>query len=451
MSSCDSYTDFTPKGRKIVQTQSDLELLANKQYSGFDFTMLSILINDHYPQSRDIPFILTGNSKDLTYTQLTYDESIDREQLDQSGELYSRLYAIINGTANPLISFSNQVSGNQNELNSLKAEGYVIRAFLHYYLVNIYAKAYDPSTAAEDGGIPYVKDLDLDEINPKLSVQEVYDNIMADIDSAIELDALPETPINAMRVGKGFAYAVKAKILMSLGDYESALDAVNVALTYNNVLEDHRPLLSSYSSNPLSFSNLRPNGLIADDNLFYSYYARNWPFSVSPSYEIVNEFYEAGNILKDSLGTQVYEEGNAVNLPGIPEWSGGYQQNNAGITTSDLYLIKAECLIRTDEVEEGMNWINEIRLRRVSPYAPLQAANASEAMGYLQKTARIEYLYSGKSYFDIKRWNKEGEYPITISRTLEGVTYTLSPNSSLWIYPFPLEAGQLNPTLGKNY
>ena len=42
-------------------------------------------------------------------------------------------------------------------------------------------------------------------------------------------------------------------------------------------------------------------------------------------------------------------------------------------------------------------------------------------------------------FCDYRRLNKEGLYPRTLTKTIDGVTYTLRPNSHLWIMPYPIQ------------
>ena len=198
---------------------------------------------------------------------------------------------------------------------------------------------------------------------------------------------------------------------------------------------------------------LSRNGLNASDNLFYSYYNNYDPTIYAPTYEILNNYYEPGNIIKDS--TNVYNYGFGfffLVLANIPVWyQVTYQGNSAGMTTSDLIMMKAECLIRTNKVNEGMDEINKIRIRRIAPYSPLVASTEAQAMAYLQKVSRIEFLFTWRNFVDLKRWNKEGIYPVAVARTINGTTYSLPANSKLWVFPFPQSATQFNENLTQNY
>ena len=49
-----------------------------------------------------------------------------------------------------------------------------------------------------------------------------------------------------------------------------------------------------------------------------------------------------------------------------------------------------------------------------------------------------------------KRWNQLSDMKETITRTLLGQTFTLAPDSPLWIFPFPGNAVDNNPNLKQN-
>ena len=100
-----------------------------------------------------------------------------------------------------------------------------------------------------------------------------------------------------------------------------------------------------------------------------------------------------------------------------------------------------------------MTTLNDLRRLRIHPddYRELEAATEVEAMKYIIRTSRIEYLFTYNNFFNLKRWNTEANYKQDITRTVNGVTYTLKPGSSYWVMPFPAQATQFNPTLTQNF
>jgi hypothetical protein len=464
---CKKFTEITPKGSNILNRVSDLDLLLNFNFTANAATGDTLatkttaqaafspydagnLVNDTYAYATNIPSLITSKQQTLNYAYTVYDEAVDRKTLAVTDVKYEKLYFIINNVCNVVLKNADISSGDRVKASQIKAEAYILRAYLHYLLVNFYAKGYNPATASADGGIPYVKEDNVASApNQKSTVAEVYTNITADIDAALQLNSLPQVPANNMRVGLGFAYAVKAEVLLTLRKYTDALVAANLSLGINSSINDDRlyaPVGTAIFTKPV---------LIAPENLFYMGNSGS-PLISTPSLEITNNYYEPGNII-DSYVKPYYALGNPFSaVPNSKLWlysAATYAINTAGLTTSDTYLIKAECLARTGDLSGSLAIINQIRQKRIHPsiYAPVTAATEAGVMALLMRTSKIELLYTMRNFLNIKRWNTEDTYKQTITRTVSGVTYSLKPESPLWIFPFPQSATAYNTNLSQNY
>ena len=151
--------------------------------------------------------------------------------------LYAQTYEKITAY-NVLISQIGDVEGDAARKGQLVAEAKTLRAWCHWILVNVFARAYTPERINE-GGIPYVTDVNFEEVNEKLSLGKVYEKLLEDL-SEENLSLLPDVPENIQRVGKAFGYAGKAKVLLSMQDYAGALQAAETALSFNSNIEDRR-------------------------------------------------------------------------------------------------------------------------------------------------------------------------------------------------------------------
>ncbi|WP_257666323.1 RagB/SusD family nutrient uptake outer membrane protein [Parapedobacter tibetensis] len=467
---CEKYTDVKPKGFNLLNTATDLDRHMNfSSAETFDFARQTLLINDSYPSNTNVPQVVTGNVKNLDYALLTYDETLNRSALTVTDPTYEGIYGNIVKVCNIVLNQADEASGDKALLSKIKAESYVLRAYMHYLLVNVFAKAYDKSMAATDGGIPYPTDLNLETVNEKLSVARVYENIIKDLDAAFALNSLSAEGKNNMRVGRCFALAVRARVMMSMGNYSEALKACNEALAINSFIDDHNKFLPNNSLNK-QFQSSR-------ENLFYASQSRAFPAGMNVSREILGVtsgvpqagLYESANILRYKNSIYDYSSVGLTSRVSGTAWfyplGTTYDTNSGGMTTSDLYLMKAECLIRAGDISGGMDIINLIRKHRNDQSDPaatdLSAATEGQAILHLQRTARIEYLFSWQNFVEIKRWNREGKYPITITRRIVRVasgntpavdeTFTLNPNSPLWIFAFPTNSSDFNPTLTPNY
>jgi hypothetical protein len=463
---CTKFTEITPKGSNILGRVSDLDLILNYNFSynsnvsptslagttsageGFNPMDCEELVDDLYPVALNVTTLLSGSTKDLNFTLITYNESIDRKNLAISDAKYEKLYFIINNVANVVIKNADIAVGDRAKANQLKAEAFIIRAYMHYLLVNFYAKAYNPASAATDGGIPYVKEDNLISVsNQKSTVGEVYTNIVADIDAAFALNSLPVTPVNNMRVGQAFAYGVRAQVLLAMRNYTGALAAANASLNINSTVIDNNTFA------PVGTFTFAKPILTSPDNLFYASY-KGLPTLNTISPDVLANYFEKGNVINDYIKPYYSAPFTISGVTGAQLWyTAPFAANSAGLTTSDTYLIKAECLARTQNVSGAMDIINMIRKKRIvaSVYAPQTATTEAQAIAYLKITAHVENLFTFKTYLNMKRWNTEDAYKETITRTVNGATYQLKPESPLWIFPFPQSGTAYNANLTQNY
>ncbi len=479
---CSDFTDIYPKGKNILNRVEDLDLVLNSRYT-VNCSNVTYLVNDCFPQWVNVPDLLTQEIKSLDGVLLTWDEKTYRAALTNSDTKYSSLYSLIATVANAVLLNIDAATGDRVKADQLKAEALVLRAWCHYILVNLYAKAYDPATAASTAGIVYALETDnISSIAKKKTVAQVYDAIMKDLETAFSLKSLPENPAS-MRIGLSFAYAVKAKVLMSMRDYEGAFDAAKESLNLKNTIDDYNEkLVTSETAKKkygVTVDELKRDYLTYDEELWETPSRWALPFT----YEFWNELEEyhifhTGLLPDTYLATlsssvqadQAMKYNGLENLP-YPTVTNVYY-SPMGLTTVDMYLTQAECYLRDGDVNAAMKIINQIRAKRVltNHYSELSASTSQEAFAWLKKVSRAENFYTFKTFINLKRWNTEEEYAETLHRKIPctNVTewdakgnptktetviyeYELRPDSPLWIFPFPQDATDLNPNLTQNF
>ena len=452
VAACDNKLDFTPKGQTTLDTLDDLELLLNQEWSiDLPITTLCVVCNEAYSHAGNV--LTTYDQKNtLDHAMLFYDESIDRARLTTSDARYSNTYMYIN-YMNVLLDRIDDVEGSEAEKTSIAAEAHVMRAYLHWLLVNIYAKQYDAATAAEEGGIPYVTDIDVTKQKPKLTVQQVYENILADCADEY-INALPDQHADVFRGDKAWGNAVRAKVLMQMKRYDEALPYALQAIEYNGTLQDRSDIL-----------NTSDWVLERQDASNYVYMSGGM---VSPFCEVIsletNDCFEPGDYVKNYAymmglampGMECWADGEATSgIPGSLICNGmSSWVNNYGITADRMFYTAAECYIRTGKIDEGLDLVNRVREKRIHPdfYQPFSATTEADAMALLRRAKWIECIATYENFFDCKRWNTEPDYRRTITRTIPNLgTFTLAPDSPLWVFPFPANAVRHNPTLTQNY
>lgn len=460
LAGCEKFTEIEPKGRNLLSTASDLDLLLNDSYGGFQVVRTANLTSGIY--FTNIGLLKKEPIKTFNYAVVFWDESIDRAALRPTCNIYEPIYSVIGKTCNPVISRADAAKGDRLLANRYKAEAYVLRAWFHYLAVNIFAKAYNPATAASDGGVAYLLETDLiSEPSKKYTVAEVYELILKDLDNAFKLDALLDEGVNTQRVGKSFAYAVQARALLSMRKFDQALVAARASLAINSQLDDHNAMLVDYpvtgvSPNPKGWA--RPR-FSSNEDLFNvsSVMTLTW---FAP--EILAQF-DPNSVLYNYMPTQINipfagdSGGSYHGMPGEKAvWSlsgSSSEVSGAGLTSVDMRLTEAECLMRSNDLGGAKQKMEDIRRKRIitNRYAASPASSKAEIFALLKQLSRSENFNTMKDLIDLKRWNTEPEFAADLRRTILGETYTLRPQSPLWIYPFPQNATTFNHQLTQNY
>ncbi len=467
--SCEEFTDLQPKGKNLLSTTTDLELLLNYEfYFGADAfrEMAGDMVYAYSPVANE----LNRETPTLRTIRWTWDETKLQKQaeLTASDSEYSEWYGIIGTVSNPVIAkIDAATGGDQAKKAQLKAEALTLRAYFEWLLVNKFAKAYNPATAETDPGIPYVlEDWDISVPTEKWTVAQVYEQALKDINDAIALDALPNLNVNRMRISKPAAYAVKAHILMSMQQYDEAKKAAEASLAINSAVDNYNSeAMTRYSYGYIlgqAWPCIDRPHLKCEEDLFYVYYLE---FYNQISTEALNMFedghaskekIENGDMMYDyMMGTPETGGGMGMSMCGLPylctfDLTGGW--NPCGLKTTHMYLIVAEANIREGKYDEAMESLDKIRVNRIDPakYQPLKGTVSTEedAIFRLKQTAHGENCYTLFNFVNKKRWNQCGsKWEETLTKTMLGKTYTLKPDSPLWIFPFPQNATNNNPNL----
>lgn len=464
MTSCSDFTDVKPKGSNLLQTVTDLEMLLNREFQGIKATQQQLLAGDLYPLEQ-IPAVISRPNATITKIFTTWDEAAHaKEQLDltQSDAHYSEFYQVIGRIANPILMNIDAAEGDDALRNQVKCEALVLRAYFHYLLVQKFAKAYDPAYASTTLAIPYLKEKqELLETIPQLTLEEVYTNILNDLDEAIGLNGLPEEPINQMRGSLPFAYAVKAMALMAMQRYDEAASAANAVLAINPVVSDYNDYVRDTPS-PIMSNNKFPvihrPFMTCEEDIFVT---RDIVGQMGISNEAWERF-EDGHICRDrlmngdmlipgntSLGMAYFGMNIKFSYDMDSKW------NTFGLKTSQMRLILAECEILNGNIDKAMEQLDMLREKRIvaDQYAPLMGTvtTKEEAIKHLKQTSHGENIYTYYNFVERKRWTRMADFKETLTREVDGKTYKLTPESDMWIFPFPQNVLSLNPSIQQNY
>lgn len=457
-SSCSKFTDVQPKGKNLLATTDQLEMLLNNEFYMNDSDERQ-MCGDMIYAFENVATMINRPNKTRAAILISWDEANQDKmaELTSSDGEYSDYYGVIGKISNPILSRVDDAAGSESVKNQLKSEALVLRAYFHYLLVNKFAKAYNPATAATDPGIPYVtEDWDISIPTEKVTVKEVYDNIIADLDKAIQLNALPTEAANRMRMSKPCAYAAKALALISMQKFDEAAAAAKLSLAINGTVNNYNQMLTTTTGYILggSYPTVLRQPLKCAEDLFYTH---NLEFFNAITTEAWNAF-EAGHASRDKIATDRmmydYMMGFGTMYIGL-DYTFTYDLNSGwnpvGMKTTQMYLIVAEAEIRKGNYSAAMEALDAIRINRIDPtkYAPLKGVvnNKADAIFRLKQTSHGENIYTCYNFINRKRWNLFDDYKQTFSKNIGGKVYEIKPESKLWIFPFPSNAVNVNPNL----
>lgn len=449
LTSCNDYLDIVPKGNKIPTTLADFEALLRNEYTiGYiPVTNALYLLNDRFVGQSSL------TSVTLTSANYLWNETADRVVLNNQDEsAYYSSYGAIS-TCNLLLeNVPVATEATDAGRNEVMAYAKVIRAMSYYIVANYYADTYEAATAGTKLSVPLITSANIGAAYRQVTIQEIYDFMIKDVKEALE-QGLPEQSETILHPDRGAAYAFLARVYLQMADYEEALEYANLALEQNSQLYDwtayyetHKEAIVKEDSYPSLSS---PAGYDYVENYYFRCGEANPNYANSES-----------SIPVERAGR--FEEGDArflsrwklrtVNQDTYYNGLGRGYFNYAGLTTCEVYLIKAECLARQtagNDFSEAMNVLNEVRQTRILPdvYQPLQANSLADAIDKIRRTKDNELIFSIVPFTDARRFNAEGTYARTLTKTWKGQAYTLTPDSHLWTMPFPAGATQ-NPGSG---
>ena len=434
--SCDDYLSNVPKGQRIPTTLNDFSVMLADEYTNCreDVTQALVLLNDRYVSDGYLSYYELWNANYF------WDENADRIAMNKSDETtYYNGYAGIS-TANLIIENApTATEATDAERGQVIAQAKILRAMKYFTLVNYYAKTYNAATAATDGGVPLITSAEVGATYTQPSVQEIYNFIVQDISEA--LPALPERALNVLYADKATAYALAARVYLQMGNYQEALASAGEALKRNDRLFDW---VAFYNDNAAVLS--VPDVYQSITSPMEFDYEENYIFCHG------NNSYSGNDLqMREDRGNR-FEQGDAHfmsrwkirTMAGSTYYNpnmGGYF-NRGGLTTTEVYLIQAECLARTGNVAGAMDVLNKVRQKRILPeyYQPLAASSADVAIDMIIKVKGDALVQTIIPFCDARRLNLEPAHARTLTKVENGQQYTLSPSSHMWVMPFPMGA-----------
>ena len=426
LTACDDFLDITPTGKVIAKTGDEYRALLTYEYKYFakDRYMTTLRTDEML-----MDMVKTSSTDKDAYLDLWRwkDEAPSPTTSYFSWRTYYHTIYI----ANYVIGHQHEITNaTKEEINQLVGESYMLRAYCHFLLVNLYAEPYTHCTPAGTRGVPMQLKADVNAIPASSSVEAVYQQVLSDLNEAekyLNVEVWEEG--KNYRFNKVSAQALRARTYLYMGQWKEALKAATTVMETHNQLED---LTTNSYTLPNSYKSVE--NIVALERFSSNLYtAINIP---SPDFI---SMYRTG----DQRRTKFYKR---VTSSTYSLQKGGSDDNACSFRTSEMYLIAAEASARLDSLENAVSYLvplMEKRLNQSAYQTTLELVNSMTQEELIQEIlderAR-ELAFEGHRWYDLRRTTQPA-----LMRTYDGGTYTLTLEK--YTMRFPTEAVEANPEI----
>lgn len=469
LTACNDYLDKMPSKSSNTPVETAANLLAVYDYvtNRYPNNYFAFFATDDEDMPREM-YASSPSTFAIDYQVSPYVHYRDGIIANASDLLwedeYTRIYK-----ANLMVNTS--VTGTDAEKREALSCGYFMRAYSFFELATFYCMPWSEANKGELG-IPLRLGTDYEENISRGTLEQTYNQIFADLKKAEEnavYDAVPSIP---WRVSKCAINALYARIYLARGEFETALDYANKALSNAPAVFDLNSLswgtpgtmptndfwtkvAETAGTNKIRFSETNSWNL---RKILYNYtewiypdLAQNRAQLVTPSKGLM-DLFDKDNDLRFA---HFFVEHGTARMTSL-EYD-GYRYNpwydgryiNSGLTTSEMLLIKAECQARLGQWQEALSTLTPLREKRYASgtATALTASSQAEALKEVLQERRRELPFYHR-FGDIKRFSQTADtsddvtvvrefYDVSTTRvdTSSPKTYTIPGNSRSWAMP----------------
>jgi len=413
-----SFLEIIPKGQQIAITTGDYEQILNANY--LMSSNASVYMGDEIVAMK--PYIdeyALRAQRLFKYMDRIYEIDEVPTELNNSEGYMRRIY-LFNKVINEVMDSRD---GSEQQKRGLLAEAKAGRAICNLMLLSDFSTPYIENTSSTELGIPRLTESDVTVTDFKrLSKKESYDIVINDLTEAIpDLGNLT----HRRKMSKLAAYFYLARVYMYMQRFEDAQEQLDKAFLeipkseialklydYNVVLdpdteETWYPMLFGIflSGQPIAANNTQTIYNIEVSAVSYVGGEAN-AFLLSPqTVALYDKTDKRPNLFDD-----VEYNGADVFPLGMRHPIGFTTQ--VGPSLPDLYLMRAECRARNNELTAAIADLEALRVMRTkSPSVPLSVAGNQQSLVRFILDERIrEFPYTGLRWLDMRRLSVDPIY-----------------------------------------
>lgn len=411
---------------------------------------------------------ITGDLAELSQSSSQWDKqfnftSLESEETTAVGYIWKRAHEIILNTCE-IIDHGPKIlkdyPGQKASINADLAQAYFVRAFTTLELSLVYGQTYTYTPDGSHlGGTLITTFPSLSSQIVRRTVKDIYSQVIADLNTAISLWGDNSTPDDIHYASGDAAKALLSRIYLYMADYDTALsyaDGLLSTISYALTPNDKYFQMFCDPSYDGSEVILRLNGLDLSKNLGSMYDAQNT--KIYPSEKLKSLFSiapEGHEDIRNSLLTysdNTIYKGNTCMKYSVPGEELSDRERHYDpilFRSSELYLIRAECLCKKGELADAAKDISLLRSRAYG--IPVEEVSVEystqDELDQIIMQERCKELYlEGHRLFDITRRHENLERSQDSHSQVKSITYP----DDRFILPIPLVEIDANPAMKSN-
>lgn len=425
---CDSYLDIKPVGSVIPGSLAEYRALLTRSYKD-----VSLLRDRGMASFRSDEMFVRNKDFDLdSYADI--ERWNDQAPHSSTASFEWAVYYNVLFIANHIIENEGGINeGSAEDIRQLVGEAYMMRAYMHFLLVNLYGQPYTKPGALETKSIPLKLDTDLEKVLTRQTVAEVYSSIDSDIAKAKEMITQEKwEPRYRYRFTTASVDALQSRVALYKGDWETSLKASKAVIEGEAALVDLKAADAMLPNNFQSPENLTALEMCLSSSI-------NNAGLVTPSFL---KLYGEGDLRINQYFS-------------APDENGFRKSQKAGSNTylcsfrlGEIYLNAAEAAAQLNQLEEARRYLFKLMENRYTADAFTVKKVAVEALAQsdliteiLNERAR-ELSFEGHRWFDLRRTTRP-----RLEKTVRGEQYVLEADDPRYTLLIPKEALEANPGL----
>lgn len=425
--SCNDYLDIKPVGKVIPTTYQDY-----RDVMTYAYEMVRTDRSLSTVRGDELQLVYDDWGDYVPYQSIFIWQDINPD-INTLPYAWLDFYRAILNSNQVIIDGASATDGTQSEIDQLRGEAYLMRAYMHFSIAGLYSDVYNQENLNKKS-IPLATTIDIWKNYERNTVGEVYDQIFADIENGLKLLNVNEQDKGLnYRFSRVSAYGFAARVYAYAGNWSKAKEYAKLAYDINHNLID---LNDTNATLPVKYSS--EENVLAMEQTFYSELKNK--FNISD--KLINAFDKTND-----LRFAKYFEASGSNY----RCSLGYKlENKVSMRTAEFYLLlaAAEAQSTDGNLTQGKEYLKQLIVKRLSPayYATEAAAiDAMDKTTFIERVAEErfrELACQGFRWYDLRYFGKP-----RVEKTFEGKSYVLEQGDNRYIIPFPQEATESNPNL----